>query len=102
MIRVLSQCLGPTNRLKQSESQKKKGINNMPMDFPDMTSLQRRASQRNFRQPEVGETEAQYREAFANFMVGVDRVESGEIRSGAGWDQWPVGMAIGLLSYNKQ
>ena len=59
----------------------------MPMSFPDMESLQFRAKQRNFRQPNEGESESEYREAFANFMVDVDRVESAEIRSGLGWDK---------------
>jgi len=59
----------------------------MPMSFPDMDSLKFRAKQREFRQPNEGETEAEYREAFANFMVNVDRVESAEIRTGRGWDQ---------------
>lgn len=59
----------------------------MPMSFPDMDSLKFRAKQREFRQPNEDETEAEYREAFANFMVNVDRVESAEIRTGRGWDQ---------------
>lgn len=59
----------------------------MPLCFPDMESLKNRAIQRKFRQPTEGETEAQYREAFADFMTNVDRVESSEIRSGKGWDE---------------
>jgi len=57
------------------------------MSFPDMESLQSRAKQRGFRQPNEGETEAEYRTAFADFMVNVDRVESVEIRNKLGWDQ---------------
>lgn len=59
----------------------------MPMSFPDMESLQSRAKQRGFRQPLADETEEQYRTAFADFMVNVDRVESAEIRNKLGWDQ---------------
>lgn len=56
------------------------------MSFPDLDSLKRRAAQRNFRQPQENETETEYRNAFADFMQDVDRVESGEIRLGVGWD----------------
>ncbi|AXG66974.1 hypothetical protein HOU08_gp248 [Dickeya phage vB_DsoM_JA29] len=59
----------------------------MPMSFPDFDSLKRRAHQRNFRQPKDGETEQEFRTAFADFMLEVDRVESAEIRSGKGWDE---------------
>ena len=58
----------------------------MPMDFPDMESLKNRAAQRKFREPLEGETEAVYREAFADFMKDVDLIESMEIRSSVGWD----------------
>lgn len=59
----------------------------MPMSFPDMESLINRAKQRKFREPNEDETEEQYREAFADFMVEVDRVESAEIRNKLGWDK---------------
>lgn len=58
----------------------------MPMDFPDMSSLTQRATQRDFRQPHEGETEAQFRAAFADFMQPIDLVESMEIRTCRGWD----------------
>lgn len=61
----------------------------MPMSFPTFESLKARAGQRNFREPLEGETEAEFREAFANFMVKVDVIESMEIRSSLGWDEWP-------------
>lgn len=54
----------------------------MPMTFPDMKSLQYRAKQRGFREAKDSETEADFREAFATFMEGVDRVEAAEIRLG--------------------
>lgn len=58
----------------------------MPMSFPDLDSLKRRAQQRGFRMPNENESETDYRNAFADFMQTVDRVESGEIRLGVGWD----------------
>ncbi|AXG66650.1 hypothetical protein JA33_247 [Dickeya phage vB_DsoM_JA33] len=59
----------------------------MPMSFPDFDSLKRRATQRNFRQPNPDETEQEFRAAFADYMLEVDRVESAEIRTGKGWDE---------------
>jgi len=59
----------------------------MPLDFPDMASLKRRAKIRGFRQPTENETEDEYRSAFSHFMLGIDRVESAEISSGKGWDK---------------
>lgn len=58
----------------------------MPRSFPTMESLTSNAKMRNFRQPNEGESEEEYREAFADFMRGVDLVESAEIRSGKGWN----------------
>jgi hypothetical protein len=58
----------------------------MPMDFPNMESLVSRAKQRKFREPAEGETEAEFRTAFADFMKDVDLIESMEIRSSVGWD----------------
>lgn len=60
----------------------------MPMNFPTMDSLKNRAKQREFRQPEENETEKDYRSAFAAFMYPIDMVESMEIDSSKGWDQW--------------
>ena len=60
----------------------------MPMSFPDFESLRRRAEQRNFRKPNEGETEEEFRQAFAEFMQEADPVEAHEIRSGKGWDVW--------------
>lgn len=59
----------------------------MPMSFPTLESLVCRAGSRNFRPLLKDETEAQYRQAFHQFMQYVDCVEASEIRSGAGWDQ---------------
>lgn len=52
------------------------------MHFPDFESLKRGANFRQFRQPLEGETEAEFREAFADHMVAIDRLESAEIRMG--------------------
>ncbi|WYW00713.1 hypothetical protein Illi2_00031 [Pseudomonas phage vB_PpuM-Illi-2] len=59
----------------------------MPMSFPDMQSLINRAEQRGFRRPLKAETEEEFRNALADHMLHIDRVESAEIRSGKGWDK---------------
>jgi len=69
----------------------------MPMDFPNMQSLINRAKQRNFRQPNEGETESEFREAFSVFMRGVDIVEAMEIKAGRGWDKIDPNEAAHLL-----
>jgi hypothetical protein len=61
----------------------------MPRSFPDMKSLKFNAKMRKFRQPEEGESEDAYREAFADYMVSIDKIESIEIRAKHGWDQLP-------------
>lgn len=58
----------------------------MPRSFPNMESLKNNAKMRNFRQPNEGESEADYRAAFADFLRPIDPVESAEVRSGKGWD----------------
>lgn len=62
----------------------------MPMSFPDMESLVQAAEVHKFRQLNEGETEAAYRTALADHVQGIDLVESMEIRTGKGWDQWDV------------
>lgn len=69
----------------------------MPMSFPDLTSLTNRAKQRGFRQPKPDESIVDYRAAFALFMRDVDKVESMEISSGSGWDQWSLEESEKLL-----
>lgn len=59
----------------------------MPMDFPD-ESLESHAKLVGFRQKEENETIEQYREAFADYMVPIDFIESQEIRNKVGWDKW--------------
>jgi hypothetical protein len=68
------------------------------MDFPDMDSLTQRATQRDFRQPREGETEAQFRTAFADFMQPIDSVESMEIRTSRGWDNMNKVQTLDMLS----
>lgn len=63
----------------------------MPMSFPDMQSLLNAAEVWKFRQPKEGESEADYRQALANFVQPQDLIESQEIRTGKGWDRWHDG-----------
>jgi hypothetical protein len=70
----------------------------MPMPFPDFESLRQRAEQRNFRKPNEGETEEEFRQAFAESMQDADPVEAHEIRSGKGWDEWDGDEKRGMLT----
>jgi hypothetical protein len=63
-------------------------IDPMPMDFPDMKALERAAQIHKFRKPNRDETEAQYRTALADHVTLIDFIESQEIRTSKGWDQW--------------
>ena len=69
----------------------------MPMSFPDMESLKRRSEQRGFRQPDENESESQFRKEFADFMENIDLVESMEIRTSRGWDEFNERQQINLL-----
>lgn len=60
----------------------------MPMEFRDMASLERAADVWKFRKLKEGETEIEYRTALADFIEGKDPIESMEIRTGKGWDEW--------------
>ena len=60
----------------------------MPMSFPDMKSLEQAAKVHGFRQPEENETEPQFRKELADHVSQIDIVESMEIRSSRGWDEW--------------
>lgn len=60
----------------------------MPMDFPDMKSLKYTAELHKFRQPLEGENERDYRILLADHVEKIDKIESGEIRYGVGWDKW--------------
>jgi len=63
----------------------------MPMSFPDMESLEIAAEVWGFRKIIDDETEIQYRTALADFVQDKDVVESMEIRSGKGWDEFSEG-----------
>jgi hypothetical protein len=58
------------------------------MSFPDMKSLQQCAECNEFRQPNEGETEDEYRAALANHVQPRDYIESLEIRNKVGWDEF--------------
>lgn len=60
----------------------------MPMNFPDMDALKDAARVHKFRAPHEGELEIEYRMALADHVRPIDLVESQEIRTGKGWDQW--------------
>ena len=69
----------------------------MPMDFPDMKALTRAAEMWQFRQPNDGESEADYRSQLADFVAPKDFIESQEIRTSKGWDQWNDGNKLDML-----
>lgn len=60
----------------------------MPMNFPTMDSLKMAAECHRFRQPHAGESEADYRKALADHVQPRDLIESMEIRTSVGWDQF--------------
>jgi len=60
----------------------------MPMDFPDLRSLQTTAKIFKFREIKKGESENDYRNALADYVAPRDFIESQEIRLKVGWDRW--------------
>jgi len=58
------------------------------MSFPDYDSLKQIGRIHKFRDPHKNEPEAKYRQALANYVEPIDRIESHEIRTGKGWDMW--------------
>lgn len=60
----------------------------MPMNFPDMRSLERAAEVHKFREPLPDESETHSRQALHDHVLPIDRVESFEILFGIGWDKW--------------
>jgi len=60
----------------------------MPMDFPDLRSLQITAKRYKFREIKKGEAEDDYRNALADHVAPRDFIESQEIRNKVGWDQF--------------
>lgn len=70
----------------------------MPRDFPDMNSLKSAAKVHNFRQPNNGESEAEYRSALASHVEPIDFIESCEIRTSKGWDKFSEADNMDMLS----
>lgn len=60
----------------------------MPMDFPDMKSLEFAAEVHNFRTKTEDESVEDFREALADHVQSIDLIESMEIRTGHGWDKF--------------
>lgn len=71
----------------------------MPMSFPDMNSLIDAARVWKFREMQEGESEEHYRHSLADFVKPKDLIESQEIRTGKGWDQWDQLEGAQLLSH---
>ncbi len=69
----------------------------MPRSFPDMQSLKNIAKCHGFREPHVDESEEVYREAVADHVQGRDFVESMEIRTKVGWDQFTEMQNLDML-----
>lgn len=59
----------------------------MPMDFPDLKSLERAAKDHGFRNKITKESEDEFRTALANHVAPIDFIESEEIRNKVGWDK---------------
>ena len=70
----------------------------MPMSFPNMESLIQAAEVHKFRASTPKESEEEYRTALADHVAGIDFIESEEIRTGKGWDQWDEGEIERALS----
>ena len=60
----------------------------MPRSFPTFDSLKQHAKDTGFREPLLCETEQQFRMALADYIQPKDMIESMEIRTGKGWDQF--------------
>jgi hypothetical protein len=69
----------------------------MPMNFPDMKSLIEAAEVHKFRKPHEDEAEERYRVALADHVQKIDFVESMEIRTSKGWDQWTPKEGVEML-----
>lgn len=69
----------------------------MPMNFPDMKSLAYAAECWKFRKVNEGESEQSYRSPLADFVAPKDLVESQEIRTKVGWNQWDENQGTDLV-----
>jgi hypothetical protein len=72
------------------------------MNFPDMKSLERAASGWSFRKINDGESESDYRNALADFVKPKDFIESHEIRTGKGWDEWTDSDNMEMLRHLRE
>ena len=70
----------------------------MPRDFPNMNSLNRCAECHDFRKPNKGESEDQYRAALADHVEPRDYVESLEIRNKVGWDKFTAAQRRDMIT----
>lgn len=69
----------------------------MPMSFPDMKSLCSAADVHDFRQPHESESEDEFRVALAEHVKPRDFIESHEILTGKGWNEWNADQETSLL-----
>jgi hypothetical protein len=69
----------------------------MPMDFPDMKSLEFAAQAWKFRKINQGEAEDEYREALAKHVEPHDFIESQEIRNKVGWDKFDESQKLRMV-----
>lgn len=60
----------------------------MPMDFPDMQSLESAAKVHKFREIQDDELLSDYRKELAKHVLTIDRIEAFEILFDHGWDSW--------------
>lgn len=69
----------------------------MPMDFPDMRSLIMAGQVHEFRAPNDGESEEDYRSALADHVQPRDYIESFEIRNKVGWDKFTPAQNLDMI-----
>ena len=74
----------------------------MPMDFPDLNSLERAAKIWKFRYKGPGESLDSYRASLADYVSKKDIIEGHEIRTGKGWDEWTENEKTALLLPNTR
>ena len=67
------------------------------MSFPDMKDLEHAARVWQFRSVNENETEAEYRTALADHVNPKSSIESMEIRTGHGWDEFTPEENMDLL-----
>lgn len=70
----------------------------MPMDFPDLQSLEFAAQVHKFRKKRPDESEDEYREALAVHVEPRDSLEAEEIRFKVGWDKFTDEQRFAILA----